>query len=193
MSMPDTQYSFRQLLDEIQNGSDAAAWALVERYEPHIRSVLRRRIGPDLRVRLDSLDLSQAAWLSFFRHRSRLVRIEEPTALIQLVTGIVMNKLRHAVRDNRRACRDMRRRVTLHDDFVDDRALQTHDRPSQTVAAREKWDLLMAQQPDHYRDMVRLRSQGLTFVEIGKQLGCDERTVRRALDSIEQQYLDMGN
>lgn len=191
--MPQLQRSFSQLLDEVRAGSEPAAWELVERYEPHIRSVLTRALGPQLRTRLDSIDLAQATWLSFFRHRSRLANIDQPKELVGFITAIVRNKLRHAVRDNRRACRDVRRGVPLENATTGDAALQAQNsRPSQVVAAKERWQILMAGLPDHHRRMVELRSQGLTFVAIAGELGCAERTVRRVMESIEREYLEIG-
>jgi len=192
MNMAAGQRSFAKLLEEVRAGSESAAWELVERYEPHIRSVLARGLGPQMRTRLDSIDLAQAAWLSFFRHRSRLAQIDQPKELVGFITAIVRNKLRHAVRDHHRACRDVRRGVPLGAATSGDSALEAHvARPSQVVSARERWQTLMDRLPEHYRRMVELRSRGATFVEIARTLGCAERTVRRVMDSIERDYLEI--
>lgn len=191
--MPSAQRTFAELLEEVRAGSESATWELVERYEPHIRSVLARGLGPQMRTRLDSIDLAQATWMSFFRHRSRLAGIDQPKELVGLITAIVRNKLRHAVRDHHRACRDIRRGVPLGGALSGEVTLEAHGaRPSQVVAAKERWQLLMAGLPVHYRQMVEMRSQGATFVEIAAALGCAERTVRRVMDAIEREYLETG-
>ena len=55
------------------------------------------------------------------------------------------------------------------------------DTPSAVAIARERWDRMMQGNPEHYRQIIRMRLQGHTCEEIAESLHLAERTVRRFL------------
>jgi hypothetical protein len=50
-----------------------------------------------------------------------------------------------------------------------------------TAIARERWELLVQDQPEHYREILRLRLDGQDCRSIGEKLGLHEETARRFL------------
>ena len=59
--------SFQDLVDRIRAGDNEAAAELMRRYEPTVRRIARVRLGDaHLRHLLDSLDICQSVFASFF-------------------------------------------------------------------------------------------------------------------------------
>ncbi|MEM7311762.1 MAG: sigma factor-like helix-turn-helix DNA-binding protein, partial [Planctomycetota bacterium] len=65
--------------------------------------------------------------------------------------------------------------------LYEDGASQGTSTPSQIFIATETLEKLLANEPAHYQEVVRLRAQGCTQSEIAKRTGMTERTVRRVL------------
>ena len=64
--MTDANDEFRALMQRLREGSDEAAWQLVEQYGEPIRRAVRRALSARLRPQFDSLDFVQLVWSSFF-------------------------------------------------------------------------------------------------------------------------------
>jgi RNA polymerase sigma factor (sigma-70 family) len=60
-------------------------------------------------------------------------------------------------------------------------ALAREPSPAEAAALNDILDTLLAPLRDTHREIVTLTLQGYTQEEIGKQLGCSERTVRRVI------------
>jgi RNA polymerase sigma factor (sigma-70 family) len=54
--------------------------------------------------------------------------------------------------------------------------------PSQLLIAEEEWRRLLLGLPPHHRQMLVLLRQGHTQEEVARQLGFNEKTVRRVLE-----------
>jgi hypothetical protein len=72
--------SFRELIRRVQGGDAQAARELVRAYEWAIRLQVRVRLTqPDLRRLLDSMDIVQLVWASFFpRAAAGEFELEDP-------------------------------------------------------------------------------------------------------------------
>ena len=73
--------AFRSLILRIKEGSDDAAWELVNEFGETIRRAVRRAMNSKLRPKFDSLDFVQLVWGSLFRVRDRLDQFERPEHL----------------------------------------------------------------------------------------------------------------
>ena len=58
------------------------------------------------------------------------------------------------------------------------------DTPSAIAIARERWHSMLHCQSERDKRVVRLRMSGAIYVEIGNQLGLDERTVRQVISDL---------
>ena len=63
---------------------------------------------------------------------------------------------------------------------------QRQETPSQFAMARERWLRLMRDQSDRNRRIVELRMKGATYLEIGEQLGINERTARLVIEHLQE-------
>jgi DNA-directed RNA polymerase specialized sigma24 family protein len=60
-------------------------------------------------------------------------------------------------------------------------------RPSQVAVANEWLENALRGRPPMHQQVLRLRAQGYTFVEIADQLGIDERSARRIVQRVEEE------
>lgn len=184
---PASDSEFQALVDQVKLGSTEAAWELVERYGSHVQRVVRRTLDHRLRSQFDSIDFTQAVWASFFREPAQLLSFDNPRAIIGYLAKMAKNKV---ISENRRRLgaqkRDVRRQKSLDGEAGGSEFVDRNPRPSQVAVARERWNRLVENQPERYREVVRLRLMGFTDVEIARQLQIDERTVRKIVDRLLQ-------
>ena len=79
--MPERDDDFCNLMRRLGEGSQEAAWELVDRYGEDIRRTVRRVLCIKLRPKFDSLDFVQLVWNSFFRARANFDRFHRPEEL----------------------------------------------------------------------------------------------------------------
>lgn len=185
--MSDVDTEFDQVIARLREGSEDAAWQLIQRFGPQILRVVRRRLPDVLRRKFDSQDFVQAAWASIFTHRSRLVRIKTSDEFIAFMGAVASNKVGMEVRRRLQGRKYNVQFEQSFDESSEERrgAVNSHQpSPSQVAVAKERWSQLIADQPSHYQRIVELRYSGVSYKDIADQLGFDESTVRRAIRKI---------
>lgn len=180
--LPEEARHFRGLLQEIREGSEDAAWELVENYGEPIRRAVRRALNSRLRSKFDSLDFVQIVWSSFFRDREQLDRFDRPEDLAAFLAKMARNKVGMEIRRRMQTEKYNLARERSLDDLPEQGGEEPSgdEPPPMGVAiAREQWDRMMANQPAHYRRIVQMRLEGHTYQEIADTLDLAESTVRR--------------
>jgi RNA polymerase sigma factor (sigma-70 family) len=175
---------FHSLVRRVREGSEEAAWELVDQYGESILRAVRRALNERLRSKFDSLDFVQVVWNSLFRARDKLDRFGSPEELAAYLVTMARNKVGMEVR---------RRLMTEKYNVAHEQSLDQlragggpeipspHPSPLDVAQAREQWDRLLQDQPDRYRQIIHLRLQGYTYQSIAEAVGLDECTVRRFL------------
>jgi RNA polymerase sigma factor (sigma-70 family) len=183
--MVDKQ-DFRTLMRQISDGSEDAAWILVENYGELIRRAVRRVLNTRLRSKFDSLDFVQLVWSSFFRARNRLDRFERPEELAAFLMTIARNKVGMEIRRRLQTEKyNLNREQSLNEPSIVNRHItDPRPMPIDVAIAREQWNHFLSGQPNHYREIIKLRLQGRTHQDIAHLLKIDERTVRRFLNKL---------
>ena len=174
---------FRDLMDEVRSGSEAAAVRILELYGDHIHRAVRRRLNRVLRPRFDSQDFVQAVWASFFRHRSQIVKFERPDELVAFLTRVAGNKVidecRHRMQTQKA---NVNRECSIDDDLPQGMVpVGREPAPSQVAIAKEQWERMTKGVPTHYRRILELRADGETHERIAELLDLNEKTIRRVL------------
>jgi len=175
---------FAELMERVHDGSQDAAWQLLEKYGPHVKRYVRRSLNQEMRSKFDSLDFAQVVWASFFREPDRFRRLDSPTALLAYLASLARNKV---VGETRRRMMSIKNGVHHEvgfgemDDELAVRCSNPDPTPSAVAIARERWHQLVDDQPESVRRIVELRFMGATFPEIAEQLNIDERTARKAI------------
>ena len=184
LSASRPEINFQALMNDVRQGSQDAAWILLETYGPHVHRVVRRMLSQELRPKFDSIDFVQSVWLSFFTNRSRVCDFAQPEQLIAFLAAVARNKVVTEVR--RRLYTEkhnVRRERSLTNPGTEDLASRAPT-PSDFAIARERWDHLVSGQPDHYRAILQMKYAGATNREIAEQLGLNEKTVRRVIEKL---------
>lgn len=181
--MAEYDDDFRNLMRRVGEGSDDAAWELVNRYGEDIRRAVRRVLNVRLRPKFDSLDFVQLVWKSFFGAPDKLDRFDRPEELAAYLVTMARNKVGMEVR--RRLMTDKYNvrheqpldRLHAAEGCLD--ATGQQPAPADIAIARERWESLLKDQPDHYRQIIHLRLQGYTYESIADVVHVDKRTVCR--------------
>jgi RNA polymerase sigma factor (sigma-70 family) len=178
--------SFRELMRCARDGSEEAAWKLLNRYEGHVLRAVRRVLHRAMRPKFDSIDFVQMAWKSLFRAREQFDRFDNPQHFVKYLIGIACNKV---LAETRQRLRSKKHNVRREEPLgrVWQEAVGREPSPMDVAIARERWEKLLEDQPAHYREIIKLRLAGHTFVDIGKRLEIDPQTARRFLIRMVQQ------
>ncbi len=175
--------SFKSLMQEVAAGSPKAAETLVEVYGDSVLRVIRSRLNRLLRRQMDSEDIRQIVWASFFAHRSRYAGIERPEELLAFLRSMAANKVIDQCRRRISASRHSR----LRERGMDSSGIESMDtfagrdeHPSAACAVEEQLDRMSQQE----RQIVELRMAGETNARIAEALGVSERTIYRILQAL---------
>ncbi len=184
--------SVHEMLTRAQGGSHSAVLSLLETCSPRILRSIRRMLTQRMRRRLDSEDVAQAVWVSFFRGPLEPDKFATLAELGAYVEKMAANKVADVNRDQRRDCRDVGRDVGLDSELVGQ--LTADDpTPSQIVSQQEEFSRLLHGKSDRHRRILELRRTGATFEEIGTQLKLHPSSVRRVVSQYAREATGTGS
>lgn len=176
---------FEELMRQVESGSDEAIRELLETYGSHILRAVRRRLSRHMRTQFDSTDFYQAVWASFFTN-DRTPKFETEEDLVKFLSRVAGNKVIDECRKQFTRKRDPTRAHSMYDSEENLAPLASNNpTPSEVVSAKEKVERLVEGHPAFYRQIIEMRASGATFDEIGKELGMNEKTVRRVVKRLE--------
>lgn len=181
------------LLQRWHAGDGEALAHLVRRDQAWIEGVVRRRLGPELRQRLESADIIQEAMVQALRGGPRFL-LADRDQFRALLAKLVENILRMQLRGMRRQRRDVRREQPLEDSRVLLDLTASATSPSQAAARSESagWlQLGIELLEEEDRELIRMRQyEGREFAAIGAEMGIQPDAARmrfqRALGRLAQ-------
>lgn len=179
---------FTELMARVREGSSDAIRELVETYGRYVMIAVRRHLSDKIRNQYDSIDFSQAVWGSFFRLSESCPEFKTPKQLIAYLVTVSKNKVIDECRKRLNTQRyDVGREQQVPGSGIkeDRRRRGTIPTPSAIVTAKERWEQLMANQPDAMASILRMRASGATFDEIAEATGLNERHIRRVIKRLE--------
>lgn len=170
------------LLKEARDGSPEALDRLYARVAGRLLAIIRLRLGPDLRARLESRDILQATLLRSFQHLDRFEG-EGGTSLIAWLARIAEREILDQVDYLHRGRRDAARELPLADG-LDRAAAHVKSALSQAALGEEVGRLHAAietLEPD-YREVILLRKlEERPFREVAARMGRTEDACRMLL------------
>jgi RNA polymerase sigma-70 factor (ECF subfamily) len=185
--------AFEDLIRRVRAGRDSAAAELVQLYEPAIRRAVRLRLrDPRLRRTFDSMDVCQSVLGSFFlRAASGQYELNTPDQLLRLLVTMARNKL---IKQVQRECADRRDHRRTASEPIEDRELAGgHPSPSRHVAARELLQEAHKRLSSEERRLAELRTQGLEWAEVAREMGGTAGGRRKQLDrALHRVALELG-
>jgi RNA polymerase sigma factor (sigma-70 family) len=182
---------FRNLLREVQRGSDEAAREMYETYVSYVLRCVRHRMWRRLRSQFDSQDFVQAVWASFFNERKNLPDFQTPEDLTAYLIAMARNKVVMQGRNGQTDVRDLLRETPLDEAGEGASAHPTSRDPTPSALAmyHEQFDRLVMRQPAEVRRVAALRTEGNTYQEIAERLDIAECTARRSIQKLKEETL----
>jgi RNA polymerase sigma factor (sigma-70 family) len=185
--MSGNDQEFLLLMKRIQQGSEEAASALLERYGRDVLSAVRSGLSPQLRSKFDSQDFVQDVWASFFANPPAEGKFDHPRRLIAFLRRIASNKVANAARHyNGAEARQANREWSLNDSGAVNPKwfIANQPSPSEEVKGRETWDRLLEGQPIVYQRIIVLLLEGKSTTQIAAELGIHTRSVQRFITKL---------
>jgi len=181
--------SFRDVVRRACEGSEDAIRELYETYGPHIQRAVRRSLNQKIQSKFDSFDFVQDAWISFFAEPDliRQFKDKDPKELLRYLARMAKNKLLQESRKRLGTQKhDVRRECTLDPHKTPESSyVRKSKTPSQFVMAREQLAHLFDGKSERDRQVLEMRMNGSTFIEISQELGIDERTARKVIKKLD--------
>src|SRR5687768_15623341 len=164
--------SLDELLDKLNDGDPAAAERAFVAYEPYLRKVVRRLLPAGMRSKFDSADVVQSVCGDVFAaFREGGMRFASVAQLRAFLVRATRNRFIDRVRQNQTAAR---REQRLGDTETAALPRSTQPRPSESAAAAELWERLLALCPPAHHRVLVLRRQGASAREIATEVGMHE-------------------
>jgi RNA polymerase sigma-70 factor (ECF subfamily) len=186
-----TPQSFDEFLARVRAGDEEAAAELVAQYEPLLRREVRMRLtDPSLFRLVSASDICQSVLLSFFvRVAAGQYELETAEDLRKLLLRMARNKVAGQARRVRSRPADTRREGGGSFERLE-LVLQA-PAPTQAVLKRDLLREVLRRLPEEERRLAELRGQGLSWPQVGVEVGgtpeARRKQLARALDQVLEQ------
>lgn len=190
--MPEKKRTTQELVSKAQKADREALEALFEKAYPDILQAARFRLGPELRKRMDTFDLAQAAYHDALKDLPRY-RYKGKGSFVRWLLAILENKIRSQLQFFKRRRRDLRREVPIPEGAS---ISSTTRSPATKLVAEEdraRLEAAMDRLSEEHRNVIVSRYYlRLSWRDIGEQLGRSEEAAQmlchRALAKLKQGY-----
>jgi RNA polymerase sigma factor (sigma-70 family) len=174
--------SLDAVLEKLCTGDAESAEKVFRAYEPYLRRVVRRQLGPRLRAKFDSADVVQSVWadlLEGFREGGWSFGDRDQ------LKAFLVRATRHRFIDRVRRYRPaLEREDPAGGGGLEATVPSAQPRPSQVAQADDLWERILAEcRPDH-RGLLELKRQGLSAAEIAERTGFHEDSIHRILRNL---------
>jgi RNA polymerase sigma-70 factor (ECF subfamily) len=175
--------SFSDVMQRLREADPEAASIVFRRFATQLVALARARLGARLQGKVDPEDVLQSAYRTFFRrHAEGEFDLDGWDGLWALLTVITIRKCGRWREHFHAAIRDVRREVADDASTVDPAPA-----PEEAAVLDETVEMLLRGLSPRDRDIVSLRLQGYTALEIAEQLVLPQRTVFRVLERVKRQ------
>lgn len=180
---------FRQLLLKVRAGCELSTTELVQSMSGHMCRVIDRRLDYRLRRKYDVDDLEQMVWASFFRQHWKVTDFEDSRQLARYLVAMARNKVIQVIRSQLQTIkRDVRREWAGEvEQQVDGAVASCCPTPSQVAIRNERLERWLAGESSRATRIVQMRLAGARYIEIARDLGIHQRTVRRIMQRLVKQ------
>lgn len=184
-------YQTQQLVTLAKNGDQSALDRLYKVYNERVLRIIRIRMGPELRTKMQSMDLVQDAFISALRSMENFTYRNEGDFL-RWVSKIAENRIRDNFDKIHAKKRDILKEIPLNnnssttqDVFVGITGPVDTTTPSLIMSKREDLNRLekaVEKLKPEYREVITLiKIEELTYKEVGEKIGKNTDAVRSLL------------
>ena len=172
------------LLEKLQSDDRLEAEKAFAAYEPYLRRLVRRHIPQALQSKFDSCDVVQSVWAGLLgnsdNHRRRFTN---PAHLRAFLVKVTRNQFIDGWRKHRTALE--------HEQSLDQTSprytpASPEPRPSEWAQADELWQRMLSVCPPAYHEILRLRREGLSLMEVAARTGLHEGSIRRIIRKVSR-------
>lgn len=175
----DSQQSDGHLIRQIRDGDGGAANDLFERYIAKLDSLAGKQLANELSGRLDSEDITQSVFRTFFRRiGTGQYDVPEGETIWKLLAVITLNKIRTVGTHHRAAKRDIRKSSGA--DLSTLGNVVSTDEDALRILHLTIQDVVGAL-AEKQQQIIQLRLEGHEVAGIAKETGRSKRTVERIL------------
>ena len=193
-------YQTQRLVTLAQDGDQAALDRLCKVYNNRVLRIIRMRMGPEIRSKLQSMDLVQDAFISAIRGLDNFTYQNEGDFL-RWVSKIAENRIRDNLENLHAQKRDIRKEIPLNTNreqsqqtYISDFGPVDSTTPSLIMSKNEdlnKLEIAMDQLKPEYRQAITLiKIEGLSYKEAAEQLEKSPDAMRmllaRAMTALSQ-------
>lgn len=178
--------SDRSLLARLTAGQQDAATQLYLKYADRLRALAFRQRSGDLARRVDTDDIVQSVFRTFFRRAARgEYEAPEGEELWKLFLVIALNKIREVGAFHRAAKRNVGKTVSGAA-FERAMAIEPGKDEEALRSLKETIDELLEGLGPSRREMIELRIEGYEVAEIAERVGRSKRSVERVLQEFRK-------
>ena len=178
----------RDLVNEFQDGSQSAAKELFDKHCERLLRLAKRRIGQRMSSRFDPEDVVQSAFRTFFtRVKNDEFAFENEDDLFKLLVRLTVRKTLRRIQYHRADKRNPEVEAGNQSDGseVFNRVASHEPAAELEVALLDEFEKFVGQLPVLDRQVLELKVQGYSTVEIAEKLGTYDRKVRRIIERLE--------
>jgi RNA polymerase sigma-70 factor (ECF subfamily) len=190
--------SFDVVLEKLQAGDQQAAAAVYHRFVPTLIGLIRNRLDPQLRAKVDPEDIVQSVFRTFFvRNADGQFHVRDWDSLLAILAVIAIRKCAQRAKYYRAARRNIRRETdvtrTADESDVNWEAPASETLPPDRAAMAEIVEELMHGLDASEQPILVLSLQGSSVSQISAEIGRTERTVQRVLQRLRKRLERMAH
>jgi RNA polymerase sigma-70 factor (ECF subfamily) len=175
-----------ELIVRLQRGDPRAAEEIFARYAERLTSLAEQHLSRKLAARLDSADVVQSVFRTFFRRSAAgEFRIDSSAELWRLLVQITLRKARAYGRQHTAGARDVGAEAPRGEALLIE-AITREPGPAEAAALVDQIEELLRGLPSLYCDLLQLRLEGYSISDAAERLGVSRRTVHRGLRLLQQ-------
>jgi RNA polymerase sigma-70 factor (ECF subfamily) len=178
-----------ELVDRVRHNDAQAANELCRRYLPRLLQMVRLKLGPKLRRKMDSMDIVQDVMMQVFTRDFQEFEFSNEHALIRYLAQILQNELCDKNEYLHRKKRDVNREQQLADEMPQMHPVTPKSKtPSQIVSLQEDFDRMAAamdqlrlENPDYWNLIYEVEFEERPIVDLANELNESPDAVRMRL------------
>ncbi|MDA1049491.1 MAG: sigma-70 family RNA polymerase sigma factor [Planctomycetota bacterium] len=189
--MDDNEQEWRDWVQKLAAGDEEVATEFWEIYGDRLQRLANRHLTVRLHRRVDPDDIVLSACRTFLRRaQGGEFQLPDSESLWRLMCAITVTKVRWHARFHLRKKRGIDRERHFESQGGDSlpavREVAGDDpTPEEAAEFADQFEHLMAGLDEEEQQLVQLKLEQYTNVEIAERLGCSERTVRRIVKRVQ--------
>ena len=191
VAVDDENQSWREWIGKLVDGESVVVGEFWQEYGPRLQRLAEKRISSRLQRRVGPEDVIQSVCRTFFRRAAEgEFHFADSDDLWRLLCAITLTKIRDKARYHNRQKRGVDQERHLEsgskehagwaENLADDGPL-----PEEAAELAEYLEQLLSGMDDEEKQIVEMKIQQYTNLEIARSIGCSERTVRRLLARVK--------